>query len=571
MRHRSSYVCSPVKRSGHGSRLAARSPRHDDPNVCGIRSTASLVVVAIFALYATVAVAGLPNPPRYGAPRLVVTTDIADHGSPRIEQSADFNGDGYADVVLVRAHWPTFDTYPMQILLNDRRGGFYDGTAALFEGATPRVQFPRELVLADFNGDGRPDIFVADHGYDASPGPGYQNTLVLSTPAGKLRDATSNLPQRSDFTHSATAADVNGDGSVDLYVGNQYTEARKIPPEILLNDGTGRFSGCADCLPELLRSKITVPWHPRPLDGPTYSASEFIDVNSDGAPDLALAGNGYYRVDDDGIVSSDHQVLLNDGTGHFRVATGALPPRPFANTGYGMDVRGADVNRDGKPDLVFAYTKMEPYGDGRWIQILINNGDGTFRDETASRLPQSDNNVPTELKYLQLLDLNGDGAKDIFGQLVDGAKDRPPVYVNDGRGSFRSLAAGYGRTMDNVFTVVDARGTGARDLFTTSTYSYPRAPSYVVPQIGTKLRPGVPPAPSVARGSSGLVLSWPYEWGATRYEVWRARSPSGKRTRLATTRLMRYVDRTGSVGSVYWLKAVNSAGTSVLSAPAVVR
>jgi hypothetical protein len=119
-------------------------------------------------------------------------------------------------------------------------------------------------------------------------GSGSQNTLVLSTPAGKLRDATSNLPQQADFSHSAAATDVNGDGTIDLYVGNLYTDAEKFPPEILLNDGTGRFRPCADCLPALPRGQISVPWHPRLLDGPTYSASEFVDVNADGARDLAL-------------------------------------------------------------------------------------------------------------------------------------------------------------------------------------------------------------------------------------------------------------------------------------------
>jgi hypothetical protein len=280
--------------------------------------------------------------------------------------------------------------------------------------------------------------------------------------------------------------------------------------------------------------------------------------------------NGYYRVDD-GIVTSDHQILLNDGTGHFRISSGALPPRPFDNTGYGGEVRATDINRDAKPDLLFAYAKVEPYGYGRWIQILINNGDGTFRDETAARLPQTDNSAPTHLKYLQLLDLNGDGAKDIFGQLVEGAKDAPPVYLNDGRGSFRALPTGYGRTVDNVFTAVDHHGSGGRDLFTTSTHDYPLARSYVVPQTGLKLRPGIPSAPTVGPGGPGLVLSWPYEWGAARYELWRARSPTGRRTRLTTTRLMRFTDRSGSVGSVYWLRAINPAGTSAFSTPTIAR
>ena len=77
-----------------GSCRASRP--HDDPTMRGMRSTFVLGVAALaVSVAASLAVAAAPGPPRYGAPRLVVTTDIADHGSPRIEQSADFNGDGY--------------------------------------------------------------------------------------------------------------------------------------------------------------------------------------------------------------------------------------------------------------------------------------------------------------------------------------------------------------------------------------------------------------------------------------------------------------------------------------------
>lgn len=515
--------------------------------------------------------AAAPGPPAYGPPRLIWKTDIGDKGSPSIEESADFNGDGYVDVVVVRAHWRTYDTYPMQILLNNRRGAFVDGTASIFEGPPPRVQFSRELLVAELNGDGRPDIFVADHGYDAFPGPGFQNTLVLSTPSGKLRDASSNLPQRSDFTHSVAAADVNGDGSVDLYVGNIYTDARKIPPGILLNDGAGRFTECGDCLPALMRGKITVPWHPRPLDGPTYAAAEFVDVDGNGTQDLALGGNGFYRVDNDGVVSSDNQLLLNDGNGRFRLTQGSLPPRAFGNTALGYDVRAGDLTRDGRPDLLFAYTKTEPMGQGRSLQVLVNNGDGTFRDETAGRLPQTDNDAPTFIMYLRLLDFNGDGALDIVGQLVEGAKDAPPIYLNNGQGVFTALPAGYGRTVDNVFTEIDLRHNGRRDFFTTGTYTYPWAYHQVVPQTSRTLRPGTPAAPTVARSNRGIVVSWPYEWGAVTYEVWRARAPGGKGTRIVSTPLMRYLDRSGAPGNTYWVRGVNEAGRSAPGRPTTAR
>lgn len=60
-------------------------------------------------------------------------------------RAADLNGDGLADVLVTPTDYSTYNTYPIQILLNNRHGGFYDGTRR----------------VADFNNDGRPDIFGA--------------------------------------------------------------------------------------------------------------------------------------------------------------------------------------------------------------------------------------------------------------------------------------------------------------------------------------------------------------------------------------------------------------------------
>ena len=55
----------------------------------------------------------------------------------------------------------------------------------------PYTGAPRSSVIEDFNGDGVNDIFIADHGVDHDPYPGYQNTLILSAPNGKFINATS--------------------------------------------------------------------------------------------------------------------------------------------------------------------------------------------------------------------------------------------------------------------------------------------------------------------------------------------------------------------------------------------
>jgi hypothetical protein len=94
----------------------------------------------------------------------------------------------------------------------------------------------RNFVIADFNGDGRPDVFIDNTGLevgDVSTWPGEQNTLLLSAPDGELHDVSAtNLPQVSDFSHGSSAADVDGDGDVDIWVNN--LGANDVDPELSL-------------------------------------------------------------------------------------------------------------------------------------------------------------------------------------------------------------------------------------------------------------------------------------------------------------------------------------------------
>jgi hypothetical protein len=205
----------------------------------------SIVAMAVLGLVAS-AGAAVDRTPRFG-PAVVVAT-ASGVGGLSEQEMGDMNGDGVSDIVVTRLAFPlAHATFPIGIFLGDGRGGFVDGSS-MFAGPIPRTQHGRQIVIADFNGDRRNDIFVADHGYDAEPFPGQPNTLVLSTADGRLVDASSNLPPSSGFSHSAAAADIDRDGDVDLYVGNLCC-GDGTPPELLLNDGAGRFSRSSGRLP----------------------------------------------------------------------------------------------------------------------------------------------------------------------------------------------------------------------------------------------------------------------------------------------------------------------------------
>jgi len=395
--------------------------------------------------------------PHYSSPNLFLQLDPpSDLWGVR---SADFNNDGWPDAILWRGSFQSGINFKLDVLLNNQNGSLKLGTSEVFSGTVPSVVEGRELVLDDFNGDGRTDLFFADQGRDSPPHPGYQNTLVLSMPGGMMVDATSNLPQQNDMTHSATTADIDGDNDIDIYVGNIWGQ-NMYPPQIWLNsNNSGVFSAAPGRLPFPLED----------LDYGAYTTSEFVDVNNDGISDLILGDAG-----DDLSGGRDSVVLLNDGTGYFSFLNNAIPPKPFAETDIALDIDADDINGDGYQDLFMVFTKGSYVG--RYIQILINNKDGTFSDETSTRLPQSNNNNPW-ISFVNLLDLDKDGHHDIVAAPVGGSE--PLYYLNNGNGFFRPLPNVFNIGIDNLFTFLDIDQDGFLDVL----WSYPRCSDGTCPEV----------------------------------------------------------------------------------------
>jgi hypothetical protein len=355
--------------------------------------------------------------------------------------TADLNGDGWTDAIITRMIWQTLEMFEITILLNDQQGGLVDATDEIFQGPIPEVQHPSRILPGDYNGDGRTDFFIADHGMDAEPFPGGQNILVLAVPGGKLVDATGYLPQQPDGTHSAAAADIDADGDVDLYIGN-LGAGGGVPPQIWLNDGSGGFTVAQGLLPAE-QTDIFRNW---------YTASAFADVNSDGFPDLILG-----QCDP----TSFSHVLLNDGMGQFTKVETALPPTVFHPDHGAMDIKALDMNADGFLDLFLVDTRANAVG--RYIQVLMNNGDGTFVDETSTRMYQTYDDG--WVRYLELVDLNYDGHMDLVAVQMVGPG--PMFYLNNGHGVFREWD--HGLDLGGNFEFLDIDRDGWRDILLSGT------------------------------------------------------------------------------------------------------
>jgi uncharacterized repeat protein (TIGR01451 family) len=264
----------------------------------------------------------------------------------------DFNGDGKPDIAVANR-----GSGNVSILLNNGDGTF--APAMNFEaGDSPSV-----LASGDFNADGKLDLAVFQPGNPDLSVAGSVNVLLGNGDGSFRAPQTMTL---TPFAYQMAVADFNLDKKSDLAVSsvNFSTGTPVVTLSIFLGKGDGTFQ------PE---TQISAPAPGIGRDAGVLTTGEF---NGDGKPDLALANRG------DGSIS----ILLGKGDGTFQQTSTVGVAVGFSWVG----VQVADVNHDGKQDLVVNSMHFQdpppgnnegPTSRADHTSVFLGNGNGTFQGE----------------------------------------------------------------------------------------------------------------------------------------------------------------------------------------------
>ena len=270
---------------------------------------------------------------------------------------------------------------------------------------------PDSVTAADVNGDGKMDLICSDY---------YGDAVTVLTNNGSGGFVLSGTYPVGNLPTVVTAADVNGDGKVDLICANSDSGSSSL--SVLTNNGSGRFvlSG-------------TYPVGSEPI------SVTAVDVNGDGKVDLISANWG-------SLGGNTLTILTNNGSGGFVLASS-----PVVGNGP-MSVAAADVNGDGKVDLICANRADST------VSVLTNNGSGKFA--LSGTYPVGSGPV-----LVTAADVNGDGKVDLItANWSESAGHTLTVLTNNGSGIFGSNATINVGNGSICVAAADVNGDGKVDL-----------------------------------------------------------------------------------------------------------
>ena len=391
------------------------------------------------------------------APGAATTSFAALHNfsvgtKPMSVTAADVNGDGKPDLIVAN-----YDSDTVSLLINTTAPGAATPSFAAQQAFTVGTA-PISAATADVNGDGKPDLIVANYDDDTV-------SVLINTTAPGSTAASFAAQHKFPVEHnpnSVTAADVNGDGKPDLIVANSSNNSLSI----LLNTTTPGSS-----TPSFRFQQNVYPFN-FPVSVTTA------DLNGDGKPDLIATG----------IYTNQAAVFLNTTAPGSAVISFSAPQK--LNVGSNPRfVTTADLNGDGKPDLVIVNTNSNS------LSLFENTtAPGAATPSFAAQQTLSVGSGPLSATTA---DLNGDGKPDLIA--ANSNWSNLSVLLNTtpapttGAPSFatqQTFATGSGPYST---TTADVNGDGKSDLITANFYSTSvsvllnaTAPGATIPSFATQ-------------------------------------------------------------------------------------
>jgi hypothetical protein len=225
------------------------------------------------------------------------------------------------------------------LFVQDAAGKFVATDTAVFGAA--RMSEGVDAVFVDVNGDGWADLYVVSGGCERPDGdPTLRDHLYLNNGHGHFVESFDAIPELPVNKSCVAAADVNGDGFADVFIGGAAAARRyglgTVASYLLMNDGHGHFRAST------LFSEAGI-----------VTSAAFADLNGDGLADLVVAGE-WMPV----RVFYNKQGVLREGL-------------PAAPAGWWQTVAVTDINGDGRPDILA----------GNWglNSKLVSGKDGPLR------------------------------------------------------------------------------------------------------------------------------------------------------------------------------------------------
>jgi hypothetical protein len=335
----------------------------------------------------------------------------------RMWQMADFNKDGYSDVLYIGTMIPNnVDSIgettggacgggackgekPLpSLFLSDAKGKLtYAPELIIDKREDSGMSLGRQLLVADYNNDNILDFYVADHGVGTHNG--VRDSYFLSQPNGTWVESSKTHLSHSNFVvfdHGGATGDIDNDGDMDVVITETNWNTTGTALWCLINDGTGYLNK-------------------RKCGGIFAFALELADMDGDGYLDVLLGAHEYEQsIDFTGIV-------WNDGRGNFNKHNNTRLPQHKKKWGSVPEVSAADLDNDGDLDIV--YSRAGKLYVGTAIQIIENLGNKNFKDHgiiplveaPADFIPLTEGNEWNDfVDMIKFRDLDEDGDIDLY-------------------------------------------------------------------------------------------------------------------------------------------------------------